>query len=268
MARPKSQDELSMYDRPFRLFEESRKSWNYLVSDKVVYFLESFRFTLNSPEGIAKDYLQRNIWIECHVTFQFRLQTQREAHYIVILEACEPHNTGRKLKRDSRTVDRDSHMVIDVAEFIETPKKVALRGFPTVVRLKRLNDAHCLCGYAPSRLSHAFIVPLFQDGELSMLGIGQSQLCKAPYKLVQRRSKIIKYIAHDKRNRVRNVLNPNSDAAALIFSIVIDDQRARLQFAESLQFLPQDFKVFVRPGGLKIGISQSNAHGRDDNRGG
>lgn len=269
MACPKSQEpDLSAYTASYRLLEEARESWNYFVSDKVIYFLEPFRFTLNSPEGIAKDYLQRNIWIECHVTFQFRLKTQRNVHYAIILEVAVPHNTGRKSKRDNRRVDwvdRDSHVLIDVAQFIQTPKQVALSGIPTVVRLKRLNDAPCLCGYAVSRLSQAFIVPLFQDGELSMLGIGQSQLCKAPYKLIQRRPQIIKNIAHDKGNRVRNGLDPNGDSAALIFSIIIEDQRTRLRFAESLQFLPQDFKMYVRPGGLKIGISQSDTHGRDNN---
>ncbi len=59
-----------------------------------------------------------NIWIECHVTFQFRLQTQRNAHYIIILEARETHNIGRKLKRDHRTVDREPYVLIDVAGFI------------------------------------------------------------------------------------------------------------------------------------------------------
>jgi hypothetical protein len=260
LARPKSQEaDLSAYTVSYRLLEEARKSWNQIISNEVVYFLDVPTLTFDAPKGIAKDYLKGQVWIECHVTFQLRFKPKRDIHYIVILEAGELRNTLRKLNPHRYTVSGNPHVLVNVAHFVESPKKVALLGVPSVIRLKAFNDGHCLCGYSSRASLNQFGVGLLKDGELGILGIRQLQFCETPNELVQRGTEIVKNISNNKRNSVGNVLDPKFDSAALIFRIVIDNESTWLSFAESLHFFPQSVKVFFRPGGLKIGISQAHA---------
>lgn len=248
------------YDLPYRLLEESRKLWDHAVSDKLVYDLNPFQVTLNSPIGIAKDYLQGHVWIEVHMTFQDSLEGEGDCHYAATIEACSFHDVPRQFEVDNSTVHRDSHVLVDVAHLVEAPKKMALdgRGIPSTVRLKRLDDRHCICGYTKGLIPKPGCIGLLKNRELGVLGIGLTQFCETPDKLVQRCPQTVENLSGNERNPIRSIRDLDSNAAQLIFEIVLGVESAGLRFVENTQFLPQSVKMFLRPGGLQIGVSQAH----------
>ena len=70
------------YEPSYCLLEEARKSWDHTISNKVVYSLDPIEVTTNPLAHVAKDYVDGNVWIECHLSFE----AQWHAHYVVILE--------------------------------------------------------------------------------------------------------------------------------------------------------------------------------------
>jgi len=254
VARPKSQD-LEAYTPPYRLLEEARKSWDHTISDEIVYGLDSGKVALDSPISIAKDYLEGNIWIECHMTFNGRFQGEGDIHYAAILKACETDDALRQGELKNRTVHRDSHVFVNVAHLIETPEEMAFR-FPSVIWLKRFDNRQCLCGYPGSSSLESLRVGSFENRELRISGISSLELCETPYKLVQRRPEAVKNVSDNERDSVGRVFVLDANATPLVFNIILGVETARLVFVKSVQTLPQILKVFFRPRCLQIGVSQ------------
>jgi hypothetical protein len=71
------------YDLPVRMLLEARESWEHVISNKVVRFLDSEKVTLNTFLGVAKRYVEGDIWVELHLTFH----PQRESHYVLVIES-------------------------------------------------------------------------------------------------------------------------------------------------------------------------------------
>ncbi|HEV2399630.1 MAG TPA: hypothetical protein VGS27_21980 [Candidatus Sulfotelmatobacter sp.] len=262
MARPKSQeDALNAYDPSYRLLEESRKTWDHFISDKVVYSFDSLEVALNSEMGIAKDYLKGHLWIELHMTFQFGLVAEGNVHYAVILEVYKTSEASRQRKIHLDTVRGNPHVLVDDAHLVETPQGVASDSFdiPSVVRLKQFNDGRCLCGYTGGLPLESGHIPFLKNRKLSVLGVGAGKFCEAPHKLVQGGAEIVENISSDKRNSVGSVSDLNGNPTPLIFNIILGDKLTRFRFVEGVQFLPQSVKVLFRPSCLQIGIGQTDA---------
>src|SRR5258708_4984492 len=168
--------DLWAYTAPYRLLEEAREFWNYFVSYQVVYLLNPIKVALDVEKGIAKNYLEGHRWIECHITFQLGFKRERNVHYIILIKRCGFHDIRRELKAHNGTVHRNSHMLVDVAHFVETPEEVALYGIGSVIRLKRFDDTDCCCGDTIRPPLKFVRVGMVQNGEVSVLGIRQTEL--------------------------------------------------------------------------------------------
>jgi hypothetical protein len=252
-------DEMLNYDPSFRLLEEARKSWDHVVSDKIVYSVDPFQVALDSQVGIAKDYLKGSVWVEVHVTFQVGFKAKRDVHH-TILPARKSKNAFRHLKINGRTVHRNSHMLVDDAHLVQTPQEMALHGLgiPSRIWLKRFDDGRCLCEHAASLRSKHFVILLSKNRELRVSGIRPRQLCQAPYKLIQSRPEVVKNISNDERNSIGGISYLDGDSTPLIFRIVLGAKLARFGFEEDAQFLPQSIKMFFRPGCLQVRVSQTH----------
>jgi hypothetical protein len=137
--------ELRLYEPSYYLLEESRKSWDHVASDKLVYFLKPRKVACDSLTQIAKNYLEGRFWIESHLTFR----GPRDTHYVSTYE-FDMRSKGSRQMREAKialiSVDGNSSVLVDIAEQIETPKKMTLNGcgIPSVIRLKRFNDTNCI----------------------------------------------------------------------------------------------------------------------------
>src|ERR1017187_7286673 len=164
------------YTPSYLLLEEARKSWDHVVCNEIVHLLQVPEQTSDTLVGIAKDYVDGNLWIECHVTFEEKGNTY---HFFVVIEHDKEEILPREIMEveiDHRRVRGDSPVLVDVAQGIESPKQVASDccGVPSVVRLKMINDLDCLCGYAGGVLPELLGVGLAENRELCPIGIVNS----------------------------------------------------------------------------------------------
>ena len=247
------------YEPSYYLLEEARKSWNYAISDKSVYVRDPIEVARDSVADVAKDYIKGNLWIECHLTFEL----QRDAHHLlVVIEFDRSHKIvrhQRKVKSHHVTMNRNPSVFVDIAQPVKPPEQVR-RWLRSVVRLKRIDELCCPCGYARraggkglSRSSVAF----FENWKFRSLGVRSSESSKRPNELIERGPKTVEQISQNQRDGVGRVgyLDPNLIPATL--NIVLTKNGAGFGFAEQIDLVPQSVKVYLRPGCLQVGINQT-----------
>lgn len=255
----KSQDLLA-YDRPYRLLEEARKSWNYIVSDKIVHTLQPIEVTRDCLNGVAKDYVEGNIWFESHLTFEM----QGHAHYTCIVECYKmPKLFGQIRKKEIANVSPHGKpsMFVDVAERIQSPQEMTShRALRSVIRLKRFDDIPCPCGNSSSTRANLLPIRCVQNGKVGVKRVQPIQFGEGPNKLVQRGAKAAHKIPNNQRDRVWNVRNLEADAIPLIFSISLSSVVVRLGLSENVDFFPQRIQMYLRPGCFQVWVGQCNGH--------
>lgn len=247
------------YEPSYVLLKESRESWDEVVSNELVYSFDPVQIAVNPLVKIAKDYAEGNVWVELHLTFHGK----GNVHYAAIVEADKRHDLCGKLKIDRGSMSGDSSVFVNDAQIVETPQQMIsdALAIPSVVRLKRINNGNCLCGYTSSLFPEspkAVGVGFFQNRELSTFGVFDGQPCEMPDQLIQRGSKTIQQVTHNEGNGIRGLVDFDPDIIPSLFRIYFFDKLVRLGFVETFQFLPQSLKVFLRPTCLEIGVSQTH----------
>lgn len=261
MVRPKRQYN-SAYTPEYNLLEKARESWNYSISDKLVYRFKTREIALDFPIQVTKEYLEfRNSWIECHLTFTGK----RDFHYCIIVELCESEVLGAK--RDESIpyheaggpMNRNPGVLVNVAQLVQPPKQMTLNcpGTPSVIRLKRFDNLRCLCGYAARLPIKPRNVLLLQNGKLGVLGVARSgvDFRQTPDQLVKRRAETIQEIPYNEGDFIRNIFDLHPNDVQSIFKIILSNKTAGF-VTENREFFPQVFKMYLRPGCFEIGINQ------------
>jgi len=254
--------ELRPYEPSYYLLEEARKSWNHIISDKVVYAFDPGEVAGNTSSTVTEDYIKGDSWIELHLIFE-----GNRNRYAVILEAGDGKN-GRgslgEMKLCAIPTNGNSSMLIDIAHQVESPEKVLLNSgcIRSTMRLKRIDDMNGLNGHSASVLLESllgFDIPPIQDRELRSLRIGAVDLGECPNQLIEGRSQAVKEIPEDKRKPVGGIRDINIKTVESIGRIIFTPKGVRFCFNESNDLRPQTIKVFLRPGCFQIGVSQSDS---------
>jgi len=254
-------DSSSQYDTPWHLRKESRETWDYIVSDKLIYFLNSGPIAFDSLMGIPKSYIEGDVWVEVHLISH----AQGETHYTVIAE-CDRTSWDRCRKHEinDSTVNRNSSVLINIAEFVEPPEHVFLNVYavPSVMRLKRVDNGNCSCGHAVGVLiesSGSVVVPAIENRELSPLRVtSRSMSGQCPHQLVERGSEAVENISGDERQMLGRVNKTDFDLIQSSINIDFFLERAWLRLSENRPLLLQSVKMFLRPRCLQIGISETH----------
>lgn len=253
------QPDLSAYSPDYRLFEEARKSWDYVVSDELVYVGYLDNVQLDNMH-VAKQYAQGAGRVEIHLT----LHGKRNAHFCAIVRRChfrDVHYGGRKLKHNIAAGRRDASVLVKVAHLVKAPEKMLLNRIRSIVWLKRFDDLDCICGHTPSVALEsipAVGVVRVVNRELGMLGRRPRLPCQLKDKLIQRGPKTIKQIASNERKPVGDIGKFDLEHVPLALRIVLLGKQMRVAMNEDFVGLPKSVKVFFRPGGLQIGISEAD----------
>lgn len=253
--------DLSMYASFYQLREEARESWDYVMSNKFVYLVDAFDVALDSFIGVAKDYVEGNVWVEGHLIIA-RESVEENCHYSFIVECCIPQNGLRKPELNMAAMHRDSSVLVDVTQEVQARQKMTLNGYgvPSIVRLKRFDDSDCIGGNAGSVSREFFSIGSRKSRELSSFGIGGGEACQTPNELVERRTQAIQCVTGNERNAVGSRFNLACDSVEMLLRVGLTPKLIRLGFVEAAQLLPQSVEVFLRPLGLKVGVSQSDSH--------
>ncbi len=248
---------LSVYTSSYRLLEESRKSWQYIFSDRLVYLFNSVEVALQARGAISKDYLEGNCWIEGHLVFEF---DGRAYHMLLIVELQNGQHIprNRPLEIANHSVHGDSSMLVKIREFTELPEVMASNGngIPSVIWLKVFDDCGGFAGNPSDLLLENSIISLRQNGKLNppLGGIG-CQSSKSPNGLIQRGPQATEEVSNDKPNVVRHFFDFPSKTMPLPFNIILAEESVGLRFVESGKLIPKRLKMIFRPGCFEVGLN-------------
>ena len=261
-----------------RLREEARKSWNYFISDEVVYEAELRDAERIKPqEGYVKDYIEGRLWFE---VVALGVGNQ-ELKLVWLVEVCPRELVVATEPNPDFPTDRsDNPMLVFVRQLGEDAEKFEFRPIRSVVRLKPFNIAKRLrrqkadivgakpskrglsgCRYAQGETDTPFL-PLVQDDTV----VGSVLHRKRPSDVVKRSSEITKDIAN---NQSPSQTDPRIDVD--IYEVGAYEEIARV--AQKLQLALSadgDFwlargttdssieatDVYIRPFNLEAGASK------------
>lgn len=249
--------------RQYRLLEESRKSWQYVTSDEAVHLLAFFEVSENPFLAVAKDFMEGRMWIEAHFTLRLGGYMKDEAHWTATYECDMRSKRFRKIREVNMaliSVNRDAPMFVNRAQGMETPKKIVAGGchVPTVIRLKRLDDRRCLCGYSVrvSRKGSPVVAVIHvKNREIGVLGIGDRKFGKRPNQMIQSSASAVQEVSEDERHPRGNTPNSDANEIASLLQITFGPRGNGFRVSESSKFTLQAIKVFLRPGHFGLGIS-------------
>jgi hypothetical protein len=237
------------------LREEARKSWDYVISDEIVYFAEPVQGNREVAHVVSKKYFEGDLWFEIHITFPS--DGQGETHLEVVLELMHvfgPTSQG-KVQTDRTRVNRDRAVLVHGPEFVQLPKEVVPVGIPSVIRLKKVDNL-CHCGWKKSEpVSVVSIVNSgTREGDVSFISLGKDtlgiEMRQGPCQLIQGRSQATYEVSEQHWNQIGPTINLDPANVKEIFKIVIIDDGIGFRGNPLLDFAPQRLEVFVRPAGL------------------
>ena len=249
-------------DPSFKLLKEARKSWDYIVSDKFVYVLDTMPLNLNSLVGIAKSYAHGDSWMEFHLT----LHGERETHYVILVESHQFAGNGvRKSEVNASAVDGNTPVFVDVAQFVEFPQQIGLNAcsIPSVMRLKRIDNCDCAFWHADEvllKLGDGAFVPFIEDRKLGSLSVRPSGMSsQSPDQLVETGTKAEENVSSNQRQSSRWVDQLNFDLILASFNVVFAFECERLRLQKDRPLPIKSIKMFLRPSGFQIGVSEVQA---------
>src|SRR5882724_2114551 len=206
----------SMLPYPYRIREESRKTWEHGESNEIVHFGEPFDAEGDTFISFVDHELRSTVWIELH----FVLVGQSDSHYCAIIDLLMPDlpdSVRLKLPFRKDAVGSNVSMLLDVPQLIQLPQTRRTIIIPSVIRLKRFNDGDCIGGHSFGSSLDTFpcfgIVSL-ADGEANPRTRDcASQVCQLPSEMIQTgpqvRNEVSRYQGGQQYSFVMAGLNPN-----------------------------------------------------------
>ncbi len=199
------------------LRKEARESWEYVISDRIVYLSELANLDL----GIAKDYGCGRLWFEVY----FRVHdSSGDADFKAIIEfahrppRCGP---GRQPKSQVPCGGSDELMFIEPVQFVKDAKQFL--GIPSLVRLKVLNRSHGFDGDPINSAAEASRIglPVQRKSVVAVDGVS-CEVDQEAGQMIEGRSHIVAGVAHDQAEMNGRVCeNLHAEDIAAIFGIEI-----------------------------------------------
>ena len=241
---------------PYTLLEEARKSWDYFVSNKVVYFAETRNRNMKGLAQRYKKYAKRGFWVELH----WFLGNEGQIHHTFIYEALRASNVRNvhcagNLPTDVRKPDWNYFMFEGVTELVEKPQEIVFVGRPSVIRLKLSDPAECLVRNPFSNLKESFLAPFSltpKNREARRIaGSGSSQF---PCQVIERKAEAVDPLSSKNSNTRRRRLNLESKDITLVPKVFTAGDMVCIEPIEFVQSFIKSFEVFIRPVGEQIKV--------------
>jgi hypothetical protein len=247
------------------LREEARKTWDHVISDKVVYRSEVIYGERELSHVLAEKYLQGDVWIEIHWTLI--KPDQREVHFNCICEVAQVPlpSFKREMKIERTGINGDSPVFVHVPKLVELPERMSPVGVFSDIRLKCVDDI-CHCGW--EQLAPVVVggIP-FLEGEkldLPLLRTVENtnwrQVRECPSQLIEGRSQATNKISdkHGDKFWSEFVLNPNDMDGLLEIVMVGDGIWFRVN--PVLDGHLKRFDMKIRPAGFHVHIDKSRVN--------
>ena len=248
---------------PYGLREEARKSWDYVVSNEVVYFAEAREWNSKGAVYTPEEYAKGGFWVELHLSFG----GERHVHETLIYEAMKlgvEHCFRRNAPLKLRKADWYYTMLDGVTKFVEEPQEVVFVGVPSVVRLKLSNDVECFCRNTLCNVREPLSdfggkVPKNREARI-IRGTVSSEGCQLPSQVVQRETETANSLSCKDTKTERRVLYLKPDDIALFPNVLLAGNAVCFEPVKSAQFAIESCEMFLRPFGEQIKVVYVERH--------
>jgi hypothetical protein len=236
----------------FRLREEARKSWDYLVTDSLVYCAEILKRD-SDPLLLISEYDHGFHWLELHI----RLVSEVEEYLSVIIEClfADRLRAGGEFVISDHRMKRDMPMLVDAPQGVQNPKIIELVGIPTSVWLQRSNNTNSLLGHSESgfrkgNLIVQGVLPVDREANSFGLGLIADLRNQLPSQVIEGRSKTRNKIPSDQSaiNIQRRGAHINDILAS--FRFIVRKNALSMEFVPIFYELAQSIQMNLRPGNL------------------
>ena len=264
--RPESQ-----YSLPdlFRLRKEARKSWDYFVTDRLIYGPKLVDCDLDPLFVVSEKHLGLGHWFELDIS----LAGEIENHLHIIIELIDPNgHSAVDVKVDLRDkgVHRDASMFVDVPKGVKNPEKLVLVGIPTVVRLKGPNRDHgpfrdTKSHFGESDLGIERVLPNnWKSNPFRGSDTRFNAGCELPCQVIESGPQATNEISSDQGHlHVRGVWGTKFDDVLACFNIVLKKEAISLCLSPRFYGLAEGIEVDLRP--VDLMHYALYWHGRNDN---
>lgn len=235
--------------------EESRKSWDHIVSNEIVYVEKSRTSEPKIAFPFAKFYIKGTMWCE----LQIFLVGQRNAYFKTVIELFnERARTSWNNDLHFSRIDRNDHVLVNVGKPVELPEGVFCVGRPSVIRLKRIDCIPDCLNLEMTEALPELLIGGVENGELNFSGRSpSSNIDQLPCQLIQTGPQGIDELAkqHSDAPRYRSELRP-ADVPSLLRIFFLRDG-VSLFTQKNLQFPIERIEVFFRPVGFHLSVQKS-----------
>lgn len=237
----------------YYLREEARKSWNYLITDSLVYRFKVMETGPHSILTVSKNNFSAK-WLELNL----RLVGQSKKYLRMIIEILVPDGTRGPLAKivgGDGCVHRDMTMFVNIPKCVENPEVVDLSVVPVLVWLHSSDNGNGLFGNAESAFNECdFDIDGsdFVDWKTKSLGngvagVGMSDGIHLPNQMVKRGAEARNKISGNQCHPEVEVGRTNLNDILSSFKIILGEDRLHVRFLPSLYRLAQGIEVFFRP---------------------
>lgn len=229
-SAPRSGGKVDVYSESTLLLGKASQSWEYTVSDKIVYAFDICQRKGNSGLGLPKNYLRSHLWLQVLIS--------TEADYIVAIIRRLPSFSQKILGGDAqkRGMNKSTHaphenltMLLDPIDLVKLPDGMSgdWRPAQSVVWLKRFDVLDSLRRYCENLL-----VPtldgslrgrdLFEYGELGLTGFSQLSLAsQRPNCVIQGSPEALENIGRDQENPDMRLFDLNLVSDSVPFQFLV-----------------------------------------------
>ena len=139
--------------------EEDFKSWDCIESDKIVYCAQTIKLDFETRDRVGLvDWFSKNNSGDIYMELNLAFLGERNVYFRCVADVAPPSiGDSENAELKFNVADSDNLVLVDVAKLVDLPQGMILKGWPSRIRLKRLNNLEGFRGYASNLFIEALI---------------------------------------------------------------------------------------------------------------
>lgn len=232
------------------LREEARKSWNYFVTDSLVYRSEIFNGDSDIFFLVSENDLRRRHWLELHI----RLIGNPKDQLRMVIEFIDSKwhcAFGGKSPLTNEGMKRDMTMFVDIPKRMQYPEVFPFVIVPTLVWLQGTNCDNGLFGDAMRRLYKSVLVingVLPINRETDSLGrVGHDGCSKLPCQVIESGPETADEVPGNQGDFSICVGRTNLNDILSSFKVIVGNKAISMIFSPAFYGFAEGIEMHLRP---------------------
>ena len=243
--------------------EESRKSWDHIHCDKLVYVAQVGDADGKLPHVFTEKYLRGDLWL--HIRWlEADARNAGNRQYEAILDGVVPNTAHQSVSNRYHPIPAihgNTAMLIDIPKLIELPEGMRLYGISSVLRLKRVKSGVNIAMEQAPFPTVGFIGVADRENDLprSFVGRGNGigeKMHQVPGQLVESGAEAVDEISHAKGDGFVDSVWGDYEKVLRSVAVVLFDDGVRVAFNPASNHRLRRLEVKVCPAGFHVDVIQ------------